>query len=127
MTTLRQLRKAALSLPGTEEETHRSTVSFTVRGKDFASVEGGLVRLRMSDADAEAALAEHPQGERLVRRGTPIGRPATRALLGAGITTLDEVAARSQADLIALHGVGPRAVRVLGEALADRGVDWPVR
>lgn len=51
----------------------------------------------------------------------PIGRPATRALVAAGITGLDQVAARSEADLLELHGVGPRAVRILAGALADQG------
>ncbi len=50
-----------------------------------------------------------------------IGRPATRALLGAGIHTLDRVAEHSEAELLALHGVGPKAVRLLSEALAERG------
>lgn len=51
----------------------------------------------------------------------PIGRPATRALVTAGITDLDQVAARSEAELLALHGLGPRAVRLLAEALAAQG------
>lgn len=51
-----------------------------------------------------------------------IGRPATRALVGAGITTLTGVAATSEAQLLALHGVGPRAIRILGEALRERGL-----
>ena len=42
-----------------------------------------------------------------------IGRPATRALANAGITTMAQVAALSDADLAALHGVGPKAVRIL--------------
>lgn len=50
-----------------------------------------------------------------------IGRPATRALTAAGITSLDQVAGRSEADLLALHGVGPRAVRILAEALTEQG------
>ncbi len=50
-----------------------------------------------------------------------IGKPATRALAAAGITTLDQVATRSEAELLAMHGVGPKAVRILGEALAERG------
>ncbi|MDA0632975.1 hypothetical protein OUY22_06050 [Nonomuraea sp. MCN248] len=49
-----------------------------------------------------------------------IGRPATRALAGAGITTLDQVARLSDAELGALHGVGPKAVRILREALDAR-------
>src|SRR5690606_882559 len=41
-----------------------------------------------------------------------IGRPATRALSEAGLTTLKQVATRTEAELLALHGVGPRAVRI---------------
>lgn len=48
-----------------------------------------------------------------------IGRPATSALLAADITTLRQVAARTERDLLAMHGVGPKAVRILREALSD--------
>ncbi|MEO3746725.1 hypothetical protein [Plantactinospora sp. B5E13] len=50
-----------------------------------------------------------------------IGRPATRALAGAGISTLAQVADLTAAELAALHGVGPKAVRILREALAATG------
>ncbi|MFP5489527.1 MAG: DNA-binding protein [Acidimicrobiia bacterium] len=50
-----------------------------------------------------------------------IGAPATRALTAIGVTRLDQVAERTEAELLALHGVGPRAIRILREALADRG------
>ena len=50
-----------------------------------------------------------------------IGAPATRALASVGITSLDDVAGRSAADLLALHGLGPRAIRILTEALAEAG------
>lgn len=49
-----------------------------------------------------------------------IGRPATAALLLEGISTLDQVAARSDQELLALHGVGPRAVQTLREEIAGR-------
>ena len=52
----------------------------------------------------------------------PVGAPARRALEQAGVTTLEDVAARSEQDLLALHGVGPRAVRTLREALAAQGL-----
>jgi predicted flap endonuclease-1-like 5' DNA nuclease len=55
-----------------------------------------------------------------------IGRPATRALEAQGITTLEQVAGTSRRDLLALHGVGPKAVRILDEALAAAGLD-PLR
>ncbi len=50
-----------------------------------------------------------------------IGRPAAAALGLAGITTLDEVARHTEEELLALHGVGPKAVRILREALAAGG------
>nr|WP_200881433.1 helix-hairpin-helix domain-containing protein [Nocardia otitidiscaviarum] len=50
-----------------------------------------------------------------------IGGPATRALASAGVTTLDQVAAMGRAELSALHGVGPKAVRILDETLAATG------
>lgn len=178
MTTFAQLRKAALNLPEVEEGTHFGMVAFSVRGKGFSSLtKDGLVQLQMSDDDAEAALAAHPTGERLVRMGKPIGfrtpladldgkglnalvlaawthraptrlaalpsapaeqapaehapagdlpaasgKPATRALTLAGLTTLDQVATRTEAELLALHGVGPKAIRILSEELRRRGM-----
>ncbi|MET7817758.1 helix-hairpin-helix domain-containing protein [Micromonospora zamorensis] len=52
----------------------------------------------------------------------PIGRPATSALLEAGITTLAQVATHSRSDLLAMHGVGPKAVDILAAALAEQGL-----
>lgn len=46
-----------------------------------------------------------------------IGAPATRALAAAGITSLSDVRRVSLDDLAALHGVGPKAIRILREAL----------
>ncbi len=51
-----------------------------------------------------------------------LGGPATRALLETGLTTLKQVATRTEAELLALHGVGPKAVRILSEALAQQGM-----
>jgi hypothetical protein len=50
-----------------------------------------------------------------------IGRPATSALEVEGITTLEQARDRGAADLLALHGVGPKAIRILRDALAERG------
>lgn len=175
VTTLPQLRKAALALPEVEESSRSGLIAFSVRGKRFAAVtEAGQVRLHLSSDEVEAALAAHPNGERLVRAGEPtgfqipladingkdlnalvraawssrapkqlaaaqaaaetgvappdadlppaIGRPATRALLRAGLSTLAQVATCTEAELLALHGVGPKAVRILAEALDRRGM-----
>ena len=51
-----------------------------------------------------------------------IGRPATSALLSVGVASLLQVPAMSRQELLALHGVGPKAVRLLEEALAERGM-----
>ncbi|MBB0242822.1 hypothetical protein [Streptomyces alkaliphilus] len=53
-----------------------------------------------------------------------IGRTAARELSLHGITDLDQVAARSRKELLAIHGVGPKAVAVLGDALAARGLAY---
>ncbi|UYP19987.1 hypothetical protein OED52_05405 [Rhodococcus sp. Z13] len=55
---------------------------------------------------------------------TSIGRPATGALHAEGIETLDAVARHTRRELAALHGVGPKALRILEEALAERGLGF---
>jgi hypothetical protein len=52
------------------------------------------------------------------------GRPARRALAHIGCTTYEQLAGFSRAELLAIHGVGPKAVRVLGEELAARGLAY---
>ena len=51
-----------------------------------------------------------------------IGAPATRALTAAGYTELSQLADVPAADLAKLHGVGPKALRLLQEALHERGM-----
>jgi predicted flap endonuclease-1-like 5' DNA nuclease len=51
-----------------------------------------------------------------------IGAPATRALASIGVVRLDQVAAMREADVAALHGVGPKAITLLRAALADRSL-----
>lgn len=51
-----------------------------------------------------------------------IGAPATRALVGAGYTELTQLAGVHESDLLALHGVGPRAIRLLQQALEEEGL-----
>jgi len=56
---------------------------------------------------------------------TSIGRPALGALRAAGMTRLSEVARRPEKELLALHGLGPKAVRLLRAELARRGLEFP--
>ena len=50
--------------------------------------------------------------------GLNLGRPATGALIDAGYRTLADLPADLD-DLLALHGVGPKAVRLLRQARAS--------
>ena len=53
-----------------------------------------------------------------------IGQPATRALHLAGYYRLEQLASVSAAELLKLHGVGPKAIRLLTSALAERGTGF---
>jgi len=50
-----------------------------------------------------------------------IGKVARRELALHDITTYSELAVKTEAELLAIHGVGPKAVRILAEELAARG------
>jgi hypothetical protein len=51
-----------------------------------------------------------------------IGAPATRALTGAGYTSLESLAGAAARQLGSLHGFGPKALRILTEALEAKGL-----
>lgn len=82
--------------------------------------------LAVAPAELAAAAREAVKGDLPVGPDalpSAIGKPATRALLLAGIETLGQVAERTESELLELHGVGPRAVRILREALRATGRD----
>ncbi len=53
---------------------------------------------------------------------TAVGAPATRALTAAGYTSSAQLDGVSAREPLALHGVGPKAVGILGEAMAAEGL-----
>ncbi len=53
-----------------------------------------------------------------------IGKTAARELSYNGIDSLQKVSEHSKKELLAIHGVGPKAVAILSEALAARGLDF---
>lgn len=53
-----------------------------------------------------------------------IGKPATRAFIGAGYTRLQQFAKVSEAELLKLHGVGPKALGIIGRELEGRGLSF---
>ncbi len=53
--------------------------------------------------------------------GGIVGRPAQRALEAAGYSKLEELTHVSEKDLLALHGFGPKGIRMLNAELGKRG------
>ncbi|RZU60816.1 helix-hairpin-helix domain-containing protein [Zhihengliuella halotolerans] len=53
-----------------------------------------------------------------------LGKTAPRELLLAGIDSLAKISEHSERELLAVHGVGPKAIRILRAALADRGLTF---
>lgn len=53
-----------------------------------------------------------------------IGRPATSALAQIGVRNVEQLAGYTEAEILALHGVGPKAIRILRLVMAERGVSF---
>ena len=51
-----------------------------------------------------------------------IGAPATRALNSAGYTSLRQLVGVPRAELAKLHGMGPKALRIIEDNLARQGL-----
>ncbi|WP_328436445.1 MmcQ/YjbR family DNA-binding protein [Streptomyces sp. NBC_00444] len=75
MTSLAQLRKAALSFPETvEQATRTATAAFMVGDKPFASLgKDKYVRLHLPAKDADEMLAAHPATKPYTRGAVRIG------------------------------------------------------
>ena len=50
-----------------------------------------------------------------------VGGPALRALQVAGVRSMADLEGRTEAEILALHGMGPRALGILRDALAASG------
>lgn len=50
-----------------------------------------------------------------------LGRPATGALLAAGYTRMQQLTTVTAREILALHGMGPKGIRILREELAAQG------
>jgi len=53
-----------------------------------------------------------------------IGAPATRALAAAGYTHMKQLTKVTEAELGQLHGMGPKALRILRETLQAQGLSF---
>lgn len=53
-----------------------------------------------------------------------MGKVAPRALAAHGITRYEQLTAMTEKDLLAIHGVGPKAIGILGDELRARGLSF---
>ena len=65
----------------------------------------------------------------MAAKGTPsdlpkLAAPARRALAGANIASLAALSRRSEAEVTALHGMGPNAMKTLKAALKQAGLGF---
>jgi len=56
-----------------------------------------------------------------------ISRPAAQAFALAGYTRLEQFTQVTEADILKLHGVGPKGIRILREALQARGLSFATK
>ncbi|NQX43896.1 DNA-binding protein [Paenibacillus tritici] len=52
-----------------------------------------------------------------------LSKPAHRALAAAGMIRLEQLTSMTEAELLSLHGMGPKGIRIIRQALADKGLD----
>lgn len=53
-----------------------------------------------------------------------ISKPANRELHNAGFYRLEQFTEVTETDLLKIHGVGPKAIRILNEALKEKGLSF---
>ena len=53
---------------------------------------------------------------------TGLSKPAQRALAAAGYRRLEQLTTVTEAELLKLHGMGPKALGLLRRALEDQGL-----
>jgi hypothetical protein len=54
-----------------------------------------------------------------------VAAPARRALIGAGYRRLEDLTKVEESEVMHLHGMGPKAMQALRDALRERG--WSFR
>ncbi|WP_198957517.1 helix-hairpin-helix domain-containing protein [Paenibacillus selenitireducens] len=53
-----------------------------------------------------------------------IAKPALRALAGAGFVKLEQLSKITEADVLKLHGMGPKAMGIIRIALEEKGLSF---
>src|SRR5262245_1145133 len=91
-------------------------------GASLSRDAAALFSFRSSDKQLEVRLRPgkmKEQTEGAFPKG--VSKPALRALASIGVTRLDQVTRFTEAELLALHGMGPKAIGIIKAALLARG------
>ena len=136
----RSLHDAQLAIiPGTSHLLlHEKPEQCTRMVTDFLTTEPTPTRMPIRRAAHRPHPTDHPHEEEPRRqtdehdpehRNLPSGlsKPAQRALGAAGYTSLAQLTQVSEADLGRLHGVGPRTIEQLRQALAASGFSFATK
>ena len=67
-------------------------------------------------------MTSEPDGPEASELTPRIGNVARRSLAAHGITTYEQLAAHTPREVLEIHGVGPKAVRILTEELDGLGL-----
>lgn len=81
-----------------------------------------FIKLLNQAVKSEAASPNLPTKNRPIFQG--LSNPALSALAGAKITTLPKLAKFTEAQLLALHGLGPASLPILRKALQAKGLNF---
>lgn len=103
-------------------EHRRRSVSRPVTIDDtWSAMRFGKMKPNERPVDPAAVRAA---GEQQSDLPTGLGAPARRALAAAGIVTLADLAQWREKDILALHGMGPKSMPTLRQALDDAGLSF---
>src|SRR3954467_2103226 len=95
---------------------------------------GAVVGARHAVSNRRESIQSHSRVRNMSEKAQPgdqrsdfppkLSAPAQRALAGAGYYRLEQLTRVTEADLKKLHGMGPKAIAQLRQALADAGWDF---
>lgn len=75
---------------------------------------------------SKESITKTNQGGAVPESDLPVGlsNPARRALAGAGYLRLEQFSKLTEAEVLKLHGMGPKGIEALRRALADKGLSF---
>lgn len=69
-------------------------------------------------------MSQHDNEHGKMHLPPELSKPAQRALLATGYVRLEQLTKISETDLLKLHGVGPKSIRQLRQALNSMGLSF---